>query len=112
MPPIRVREGQLVHLRIVNTTTGKFHPIHIHGHVFTVLAKNGHPLTGSPVHVDAILAGPKETWDVAFKADNPGIWMLHCHVLGHAVAGMMMTINYEGISTPYSMGTDSGNVPE
>src|SRR5438270_176128 len=112
VPPIRVREGQLVHLRIVNTTTGKFHPIHIHGHVFTVLAKNGHPLTGRPVHVDAILAGPKETWDVAFKADNPGIWMLHCHVLGHAVAGMMMTINYEGISTPYTMGTDSGNVPE
>ena len=112
VPPITVREGQLVHLRIVNTTTGKFHPIHIHGHVFTVLAKNGHPLTGSPVHVDAVLAGPKETWDVAFKADNPGIWMLHCHVLGHAVAGMMMTINYEGISTPYTMGTDSGNVPE
>ncbi len=112
VPPITVREGQLVHLRIVNTTTGKYHPIHIHGHVFTVLAKNGHPLTGSPVHVDAILTGPQETWDVAFKADNPGIWMLHCHVLGHAAAGMSMTINYEGISTPFTMGSDSGNVPE
>ena len=41
-----------------------------------------------------------------------GIWMLHCHVLIHAVGGMSMTINYEGISTPFAMGTRSGNVPE
>jgi len=59
-----------------------------------------------------VLVGPGETWDVAFKADNPGIWMLHCHVLGHAVAGMSMTINYQGISTPFTMGVRSGNVPE
>jgi FtsP/CotA-like multicopper oxidase with cupredoxin domain len=111
VPPIRVREGQLVRLHIVNNSP-KFHPIHIHGHVFSVLAKNGHRLTGSPVHVDAVLVAPGETWDVAFKADNPGIWMLHCHVLAHASAGMSMTINYEGIYTPFTMGTQSGNIPE
>lgn len=110
--PLTVRQGQLVRLHIVNRGTGKYHVIHIHGHVFTVLARNGHPLSGSPVHVDGILTAPEETWDVAFRADNPGIWMLHCHVLGHAVAGMSMTVNYAGISTPYTMGTDSGNVPE
>ena len=112
IPPIRVREGQLVHLRIVNPDSHGRHPIHIHGHVFTLLAKNGHALTGSPVHTDTVLVGPKETWDVAFKADNPGIWMLHCHILMHAAGGMSMTINYEGISTPFTMGTRSGNVPE
>jgi len=112
IPPIRVREGQLVHLRIVNPGSHGRHPIHIHGHVFTLLAKNGRALTGSPVHTDTVLVGPNETWDVAFKADNPGIWMLHCHILMHAAAGMSMTINYEGISTPYTMGTRSGNVPE
>jgi FtsP/CotA-like multicopper oxidase with cupredoxin domain len=111
VPPIHVREGQLVRLHIVNKSQ-KFHPIHVHGHVFSILAKNGHGLTGSPVHVDAVLVGPHETWDVAFKADNPGIWMLHCHVLGHAAAGMSMTINYAGVSTPFTMGTRSGNVPE
>ncbi len=109
--PIRVREGQLVRLHIVNNSP-KFHPIHIHGHVFSVLAKNGHRLTGAPIHLDAILVAPGETWDVAFKADNPGIWMLHCHVLAHATAGMSMTINYEGIYTPFAMGTQSGNIPE
>jgi FtsP/CotA-like multicopper oxidase with cupredoxin domain len=109
--PIRVGEGDLVRLHIVNKSDGS-HPVHIHGHVFSILAKNGRSLSGSPVHVDAVLVGPFETWDVAFKADNPGIWMLHCHVLAHAAHGMSMTINYEGISTPFSMGSRSGNIPE
>ena len=112
IPPIRVREGQLVRLHIVNPGDHSAHPIHIHGHVFSLLAKNGHPLTGSPVRTDTVLVGPHETWDVAFRADNPGIWMLHCHILEHAAAGMSMTINYDGVSTPFTMGSRSGNVPE
>lgn len=112
IPPVVVREGQLVHLHIVNPNDHGQHPIHIHGHVFTILAKNGHALTGSPVHTDTVLVGPHETWDVAFKADNPGVWMLHCHILMHAAAGMSMTINYEGIYSPFTMGTGSGNIPE
>jgi FtsP/CotA-like multicopper oxidase with cupredoxin domain len=113
VPPIQVREGQRVRLRIVNPeASGASHPIHIHGHVFSVLTKNGRTLTGSPIHLDAILVGPRETWEVAFMADNPGIWMLHCHILMHAAGGMSMTINYDGISTPFAMGARSGNVPE
>lgn len=111
VPPITVHEGDLVRLRLLNRSS-KFHPIHIHGHVFTVLSRNGKPLTGSPIHQDAVLGLPGETWEVAFKADNPGIWMLHCHVLGHAYAGMVMTVNYDGYTTPFRMGTRSGNEPE
>jgi len=110
-PPIMVREGQLVLLHILNNSPHT-HPIHIHGHIFSIVANNGHRLTGSPIHVDTVLVLPGETWDVAFKADNPGIWMVHCHALGHAVSGMSMTINYEGFYTPYTMGSRSGNVPE
>lgn len=109
--PIRVRSGDLVRLRVVNHSQ-QSHPIHIHGHVFTVLARNGQPLSGSPVHLDAILVGPGESWDVGFVADNPGIWMLHCHVLNHAAGGMSMTVNYDGYSTPFTMGSQSGNEPE
>jgi FtsP/CotA-like multicopper oxidase with cupredoxin domain len=32
---------------------------------------------------------------VAFVADNPGKWMLHCHMLEHQAAGMMTWINVE-----------------
>jgi FtsP/CotA-like multicopper oxidase with cupredoxin domain len=109
--PIEVREGQLVRLHAVNTT-GEFHPMHLHGHVMTVLDVDGRAPTGSPVHVDSVLLGPHETVDVAFLADNPGIWMLHCHVLVHASMGMSMSINYSGVSTPFEMGSHSGNVPE
>lgn len=38
--------------------------------------------------------------------------MDHCHNLGHAAAGMMMMVNYEGVTTPYRVGTKSGNLPD
>lgn len=109
--PILVRPGQVVRLRFVNNTDF-YHPMHLHGHIFTVLSKNGQPLTGSPVHQDTVLVGPHETWEVAFVADNPGLWMLHCHVMIHASFGLSMMVDYAGITTPYNMGPESGNRPE
>jgi FtsP/CotA-like multicopper oxidase with cupredoxin domain len=47
---------------------------------------------------------------IAFRADNPGIWMDHCHNLTHAAAGMMMHLTYRGVTTPFHM--DHGNRPE
>ena len=47
-----------------------------------------------------------------FPADNPGLWMFHCHVLLHASMGMSMTVAYAGVTTPFTMGGDTGNVPE
>jgi FtsP/CotA-like multicopper oxidase with cupredoxin domain len=111
VPPLEVTEGQRVHLHIVNTTD-EYHPMHLHGHVFSLLATDGQPISGSPVLLDSVLVGPQQTVDVAFVADNPGIWMFHCHVLLHASMGMMMTINYTNVYTPYEMGTRSGNIPE
>ncbi|MBC2364810.1 multicopper oxidase domain-containing protein [Listeria booriae] len=39
---------------------------------------------------------------MAFKADNPGIWMDHCHNLDHATNGMMMHLQYDNVYTPFS----------
>jgi FtsP/CotA-like multicopper oxidase with cupredoxin domain len=111
VPPLHVTEGQRVFVRLVNDTD-EYHPIHLHGHVFEVVSRNGVSLTGSPVRLDTVLVGPHETWEVAFTADNPGIWMVHCHVLIHAGFGMATTVNYAGVYTPYEMGTRSGNMPE
>jgi FtsP/CotA-like multicopper oxidase with cupredoxin domain len=107
--PINVAQGQVVHLHIVNNTE-EFHPMHLHRHVMAVIALNGEAIQGSPVHLDSMLVGPHETWDVTFVADNPGIWTFHCHVLLHAGMGMVTTINYTGISTPFEMGSRSGNM--
>lgn len=111
VPPIVVHTGQLVRLHMVNDY-GEFHPMHLHGHVFSVLDVDGSRPQGSPVHLDTVLVGPHQTVDVAFLADNPGLWMLHCHVLVHASMGMSMMINYAGVTTPFEMGGRSGNVPE
>lgn len=80
---IMVHEGQLIKLQFDNQTS-IYHPMHLHGHIFTVLDLNGKPLTGSPVHQDTVLVPPHATYDVAFVANNPGIWMLHCHNFFHA----------------------------
>jgi FtsP/CotA-like multicopper oxidase with cupredoxin domain len=109
--PITVDEGEFVRLHIVNTTS-EYHPMHLHGHVFSILAVDGQPLTGSAIHQDSVLVGPNQTVDVAFAANNPGVWMFHCHVLLHASMGMTTTVNYVGYSTPFEMGTRSGNMPE
>lgn len=111
VPPIIVHTGQTVRLHLVNDTA-EYHPMHLHGHVFDVLAVDGRLLHGSPVHQDTVLVAPHQSVDVAFLADNPGIWMLHCHVLLHAAMGMSMTIDYAGVRTPYEMGSRSGNIPE
>jgi FtsP/CotA-like multicopper oxidase with cupredoxin domain len=111
VPPLVVETGQLVALHMVNDT-GEFHPMHLHGHVMTVLAVEGRAARGSPLHLDTVLLGPHQTVDVAFPADNPGIWMLHCHVPLHAAMGMSMTIDYAGVTTPFTMGSQSGNIPE
>lgn len=110
-PVILVHVGDLVRLQLVNLTD-EYHPIHLHGHIMSVIARNGRRIEGSPVHLDSILVGPHETWTVAFLADNPGLWMIHCHILVHAAYGLSAMVSYVGIWTPYSIGTKSGNFPE
>ena len=109
--PIMVRRGQLVRLHIVNES-GYVHPMHLHGHTLVVLARDGRPLRGSPVTLDTLDVLPGESYDVAFRADNLGIWMLHCHNLYHARYGMSMMIMYEGVTTPFRAGGRAGNVSD
>lgn len=108
---IMVREGQLIKITFDNQSDA-YHPMHLHGHTFTVLARNGKPLTGSPVRLDTVLVPPHTTYTIGFLANNPGLWMLHCHNLFHANWGMDMMLMYYGYSTPYTMGTATGNFPD
>jgi FtsP/CotA-like multicopper oxidase with cupredoxin domain len=111
IPPITVSEGDVVRLHIVNDT-GEYHPMHLHGHVLSLVALDGRPVQGSPVREDSVLVAPNQIVDVAFAANNPGVWMLHCHVLLHAGMGMTTSVTYVGYATPFEMGTRSGNMPE
>jgi len=110
-PTFVVSEGDLVKMRIVNRTYSD-HPMHLHGHHLVVLSRNGKPYRGSPLVLDTLSVEPGETWEVAFRADNPGIWMDHCHILEHAAWGMAMHLAYANVTTPYMIGEATGNHPE
>ncbi|MCK9860019.1 multicopper oxidase family protein [Paenibacillus sp. ATY16] len=111
IPPMTVKEGDRVLITVSNAGGGD-HPFHVHGHVFRVLSKNGVALHGSPVYLDTLLTKKGETYELYLEANNPGLWMVHCHNLKHASMGMSMMLNYEGITTPYRVGTQSGNLPD
>ena len=106
-----VNEGDLVRMRVVNRSF-ETHPMHPHGHHVLVLSVNGRAPTGSPLWLDTFDVQPGEVWEVALRADNPGIWMDHCHNLEHASTGMMFHLAYAGVSTPFTHGPDSLNTPE
>lgn len=66
------------------------HPIHLHGMTFKVLASNRKKIM--PYFTDTYLLGKNERARVALVADNPGMWMFHCHVIDHMETGLMASI--------------------
>jgi FtsP/CotA-like multicopper oxidase with cupredoxin domain len=92
--PLMLTEGQRVEIDLVNGTM-MAHPIHLHGHVFQVMAINGRALRGAIR--DTVLVSPGGRVRLAFDADNPGRWAFHCHNLYHMETGMMTEFRYQGI---------------
>ncbi|MDG4809579.1 multicopper oxidase family protein [Micromonospora sp. WMMD1120] len=93
IPPQVVRLGDVVRFTIVNRSQ-VVHPWHLHGHHVLVLSRDGEPAAGSPLWLDSFDVRPGEVWEVAFRADNPGVWANHCHNLAHADAGMTTHLMY------------------
>jgi FtsP/CotA-like multicopper oxidase with cupredoxin domain len=91
VPPLPVAEGERVELVFVNQTPMP-HPMHLHGHEFQVVEIDGERFSGAVR--DTVLVTPGRRVVVAFDADNPGWWALHCHLLYHLDAGMFTTIKY------------------
>jgi len=111
VPMFTVAEGDVVRMTISNSS-GQAHPMHLHGHHAVVLSRNGVAATGSSWWVDTLEVGNGESYEIAFVADNPGIWMDHCHNLPHAAQGLMTHLSYTGVHTPYRIGGDNHNEPE
>jgi FtsP/CotA-like multicopper oxidase with cupredoxin domain len=111
VPVFLVQKGDLVEVTISNHTHAA-HPMHLHGHHVLVLSRDGTPVSGTPWWPDTLEVKPGEEYVVAFRADNPGIWMDHCHNLKHAAAGLTMHLAYAGVSTPFDIGDVTHNHPE
>ena len=96
IPPIEVRSGERVRLRLINAGN-LIHTMHSHGHSFRIVATDGNPVpAGLQLTKDSVTLGPSERVDVELHATNPGVWMFHCHMEHHMANGMMTTLRYEG----------------
>ena len=85
-PILRFARGETAYIEFFNSSRFP-HPMHLHGHSFKVLSASKLP---RPVHwADTVLVMPDERVRIAFVADNPGNWMLHCHIIEHQETGMM-----------------------
>jgi FtsP/CotA-like multicopper oxidase with cupredoxin domain len=111
IPSIRVSEGNRVRLTVVNRGLDT-HPMHVHGHHVLVVERDGARSSGAPLWLDTFDVQPGEVWVVEFVADNPGIWLDHCHNLDHAAEGMMMALTYRGVTSPFEQGGPHANRSE
>jgi FtsP/CotA-like multicopper oxidase with cupredoxin domain len=91
VPPLAIAQGERVELIFINQTPMP-HPMHLHGHEFQVVEIDGKRFPGAVR--DTVLVTPGRRVVVAFDANNPGLWALHCHLLYHLEAGMFTTLRY------------------
>ena len=111
VPMFVVSEGDVVLMKVRNHS-GSTHPMHLHGHHAVVVSRDGRKATGSPWWVDSLEVPSGSTYEIAFVADNPGIWMDHCHNLPHASQGLVTHLMYDGVTEPFRIGGDHRNEPE
>ncbi|MFJ1548243.1 multicopper oxidase family protein [Streptomyces sp. NPDC088246] len=94
-----VKAGERVRMEFYNVTE-MWHPIHLHGHSFGLVGSAGperrasHRREAAWARKDTAIVRPHTSIAVEFDADNPGLWMLHCHNIYHSDVGMMTVLGY------------------
>jgi len=99
--PVLAAVGETVLVRYMNEGI-MMHPWHSHGYTQRVVARDGRPLGTAEYSCDTLGVNPGERTDVLIKADRPGIWAFHCHILPHV----------EGLNGMFGMVTALIVVPE
>lgn len=90
--PLQVARGDVVHIEFINHNPEN-HPMHLHGHSFLVVELSGEAVRGAERDTVLVPGGCGRV-KIAFRANNPGIWLLHCHMSFHMMAGMTTTVEY------------------
>ena len=86
--PLIVRQGDRVRIRFVNLGMDH-HPMHLHGHTFYVTGTEGGRIPETAWWPgNTVLVGVAQARNIEFVADNPGDWMLHCHLPHHMMNQM------------------------
>jgi FtsP/CotA-like multicopper oxidase with cupredoxin domain len=88
--PVEVRRGDDLVLELRNVSATE-HPFHLHGLVFEVLSVDGVP-PPARTWEDTVNVRIRQRVRLRVPADNPGLWMAHCHILPHVEDGMMTLV--------------------
>jgi multicopper oxidase len=85
--PLQIARGSHVRFTVLNDSI-QLHPMHLHGHFFQLA--NG---TGQGPMKDTLIIAPSEQYTFDWVANNPGLWMYHCHNLYHMLNGLMHVVH-------------------
>ncbi|KAH6695486.1 Cupredoxin [Plectosphaerella plurivora] len=101
--PFVLEKDEIVEIVLNNLDPGR-HPFHLHGHHFQALHRS-EPEAGTvadtgvgeadfpkvPMRRDTLVVWPNGNIIMRFKANNPGVWLFHCHIEWHVTSGLMAT---------------------
>lgn len=91
--PLVCRLGERVRLRFINFSTLHQHPMHLHGHTFWVTGTEGGRIPDSSwIPGNTVVVGVAQCRDVEFIANNPGDWVMHCHMFHHMMNHMVSQV--------------------
>ncbi|KAF7556921.1 hypothetical protein G7Z17_g994 [Cylindrodendrum hubeiense] len=98
-----LEKGEVVQIVLNNLDTGR-HPFHLHGHAFQAVYRSEEDagtfgdlnikesgLSQIPMRRDTVVVWPTGNIVLRFRADNPGVWLFHCHIEWHIVSGLIAT---------------------
>lgn len=89
-----MEEGDLIKLTFVNRSF-QDQSMYLHGHHMLILSRDGKKVTGSPWWTDTLQVAPGETYEVAFRANNPGASMEESLTKGETAFGIAIPLVYE-----------------
>lgn len=88
--PLVVPLGSRVRIRFVNMSAIDHHPMHMHGHTFWITGTEAGRIPETAwIPSNNVLVGVAQARDVEFIANNPGDWMIHCHMFHHMMNHMV-----------------------
>lgn len=96
---LSINTGEKILVRLINMGS-LYHPMHLHGHQFEVVAIDGNPAAAVQKQ-NTVDMPPGQTIDIVIEGTNPGTWLFHCHVTPHVTnkgvypGGMLTALDYE-----------------
>ncbi|KAK1596029.1 multicopper oxidase [Colletotrichum navitas] len=98
-----LERGDVVQIVVNNLDSGR-HPFHLHGHEFQALYRAPEEggtfasanvteadFPATPMRRDTLVVWPNGNIVLRFRANNPGVWLFHCHIEWHVTSGLLAT---------------------